>query len=133
MEEIEELQARSIIEFPEPFEIDGVRAMFLYLAQRSPYIATLYLEQTEHYGTNEKGTSQTDVTKLSGRIREKENVMRSAPFRLDRKIHSKTDKSIFPRLSFQTTPGYSLAEHSEIEKKVWDGTRRAIEDYFKNL
>jgi hypothetical protein len=59
--------------------------------------------------------------------------MKSASFRLDRKIHSKTDKSIFSRLNFQTIPGYSLAEHSKEEKAVWDGTRRAIEDYFKNL
>jgi len=107
--------------------------MFLYLAQRSPYAASLYLEQTEHYRINENDAVQIDVTKITGRIEEKGNVMKSASFSLERKIDDETDKSVFSKLCFQTIPGYSLAEHSEIEREVWDGTRRAIKNYFENL
>ena len=129
--ELEELVASSEIEFPRPLAIDGVRDMFSYIARNSPYAATIRVEQLEHYRTSEGKIGHVDVTKITGIIEEKEHIIMFSSFTLEREIDDDTETSIFTRLNFQTSPGYSLAEHRKDEIAVWDGTREAIRDYFR--
>jgi hypothetical protein len=128
---LDELHARSIIEFPKPIVIERVRDLFSHIKTGGVYMAELYVDQTEPFGTRE--INLPDVTKITGRIEEAGQIMRSASFTLDREFDNTSEVSIFPRLSFKTIPGYSLVEHREEEVKVWDGTREAVKAYFASL
>jgi hypothetical protein len=128
---LEELHTRSVCEFPKPLFIEGIREMFRHIRDQSPYVAELYVDQTEPYGTRELDVP--DVTKLTGRIEEVGNAINSATFTIDRRIDDIYDVSIFQRLSFQTIPGCLLEEHKKEEVTTWDGTREAVKAYFASL
>lgn len=140
---LDELIAKSTIEFPTPLQLEELKDLFGYLVRISNYDldVSYSVEQARIISAGVPSYSQNETkivsggvpfdrlrsTSVNGTIYETGEFHASATFSC-KELQRTADQ--FSAIAFSTIPGYSLEEHSKNERQLWDFVREKVTSYF---
>ena len=127
---LDELSLASTIEFPKPLTLNETRDLLDYLAISLPAEIRTTIEYLEdrYYFPDEKG-----LRKSRGNLRISGSIKNVNKFTFDCFVSRSLrmyGSSRIDAINFQTIPGYSLEEHGEDVRQLWDDIRNIVNEYF---